>query len=266
MRRVLGVLLLIGGCIWARPGSAQSLNFGAGNSPIDIVADDGIEWQQDKLVFVARGNARAVRGNVEVNADELQAFYREAGKGATEIWRLDAIGHVRISSGEGTAYGSHAVYNVDAGILTVTGNNLRLVSGSDLLTAVGQLEYWEKKQMAVARGKAVATRDKKTLNADVLAAYFRKDRHGDTKIYRVDAFDHVQIDTDRDRAVSDRGVYNVESGIATLTGSVKIIRDSNVLQGCSAEVNLNTGVSRLQSCAQGGTRVEGTILPTKKKQ
>ncbi|MCH7551099.1 MAG: hypothetical protein IIA35_05290, partial [Proteobacteria bacterium] len=47
---------------------AQSLNFGGGASdlPIEIYADDGIEWQQENLVFLARGNARAVRGEVTV--------------------------------------------------------------------------------------------------------------------------------------------------------------------------------------------------------
>ena len=266
MKRIFGILFLLAVHVAVGDLRAQSLNFGAGDTPIEIFADNGIEWQQEKLVFVARGNARAVRGEVTVNANELRAYYRETGKGATEIWRLDAVGKVEIKSGEGTAYGSHAVYDVDAGILTITGKNLKLVSGSDWLTARDQLEYWEAKQMAVARGKAVARREKKTLNADVLAAYFRKDKKGETKIYRVDAFDNVNIVTAEDRATSDRGVYNVESGIATLTGSVKIIRDKNILRGCSAEVNLNTGISRLHSCVQGGTRVKGVILPTKKKK
>jgi lipopolysaccharide export system protein LptA len=246
-------------------GYGQSLNFGSGDKPIEIFADDGIEWQQEKLVFVARGNARAIRGEVIINASELRAYYREIEGGTTEIWRLDAIGNVQIKSGEGTAYGSHAIYDVDAGILTITGKNLKLVSGDDWLTAQDQLEFWETKQMAVARGNAVARREKKTLNADILAAYFRKGKTGDTKIYRVDAFDNVQIVTQKDRATSNRGVYNVESGIATLTGSVKIIRGKNILRGCSAEVNLNTGISQLHSCATGGTRVQGVILPTKKK-
>jgi lipopolysaccharide export system protein LptA len=265
MMRIFGFLFMFAAfTIGAADLRAQSLNFGAGDTPIEIFADNGIEWQQDKLLFVARGNARALRGGVDINAHELRAYYRETGKGATEIWRMDAVGDVRIKSGEGTAYGSHAVYDVDAGILTITGKDLKLVSGNDWLTAKDQLEYWEAKQMAVARGNAVAKREKKTLKADVLAAYFRKDKKGDTKIYRVDAFDNVNIVTDQDKATSERGVYNVESGIATLTGSVKIIRDKNVLRGCSAEVNLNTGISRLHSCAQGGTRVKGVILPTKK--
>jgi len=267
MMRFFGFALLICGVLFTlTPLYAQSLNFGAGDTPIEIFADNGIEWQQDSLVFVARGNARAVRGAVNVDADELRAYYRKLPDGKTEIWRLDALKKVKIISGEGTAYGDHAVYNVDAGILTITGKNLRLVSGSDWLTAQDQLEYWEAKQMAVARGKAVAKREAKKLNGDVLAAYFRKNKKGETKIYRVDAFDNVKVKTDQDEATSNRGVYNVESGIATLTGSVKIIRGKNVLRGCSAEVNLNTGISRLHSCKQGGTRVKGMILPTPKKK
>ena len=243
---------------------AQSLNFGSGDTPIEIDADNGIEWQQDGLVFVARGNARAIRDEVQILADELRAYYRQTLKGVTEIWRLDAIGSVRIKSAEGTAYGDKALYDVDNSILTITGKNLKLVSGQDWLTATDQLEYWEKKQMAVARGNAVSKRGNKRLNAMVLAAYFRKTKKNETRIYKVDAFDAVKIITGKDEATSDRGVYNVESGIATLTGNVKIIRDNNVLRGCSGDVNLNTGVSRLHSCASGNTRVKGRFIQKKK--
>ena len=246
------------------PAQSQSLNFGSGDMPIEIDADDGIEWQQDGLMFVARGNARAVRGEVKILADELRAYYRKTSKGATEIWRLDAFGSVHIKSAEGTAYGDKAVYDVDNSILTITGKNLKLVSGQDWLTATDQLEYWEKKQMAVARGNAVSKRENKRLNAMTLAAYFRKNKKNETRIYRVDAFDDVKIRTGKDEATSDRGVYNVESGIATLTGNVKIIRDDNVLNGCSADVNMNTGISRLHSCAKGNTRVKGRFLSKKK--
>ena len=242
---------------------AQSINFSSGDTPIEIDADNGIEWQQDGLVFVARGNARAIRGEVQILADELRAYYRQASKGATEIWRLDAIGTVRIKSAEGTAYGDKAQYDVDNSILTITGKNLKLVSGQDWLTATDQLEYWEKKRMAVARGNAVSKRGNKRLSAMVLAAYFSKNKNGETRIFRVDAFDSVKITTGKEEATSDRGVYNVESGIATLTGNVEIVRDNNVLNGCSADVNLNTGRSRLRSCAKGNTRVKGKFVPKK---
>ena len=88
---------------------SQSLNFAtSGDLPIEVFADNGIEWQQDSMVFVAQGNARAVRADVTVFADELRAYYRELAGGGTDIWRLDAIGTVRIKTPESTTYGEKA--------------------------------------------------------------------------------------------------------------------------------------------------------------
>jgi len=267
---IFGAALLLAG-VSAVPSWAQSLNFGGGEVPVEVFADNGIEWQQERLVFVARGNARAVRGPVTVYADELRAYYRERSNAKTDIWRLDAIGKVRIKSPDGTAYGDQAVYNVDDGILVLTGKGrVKLITPTDLITAEKQLEYWEKRQMAVARGNAMAKREDKILHARVLAAYFKKNRKGENELHRVEAFDDVKVRTAQDTALSRRGVYNAESGIATLTGDVRILRAGNTLNGCSAEVDLNTGVSRLHSCksdANGATnRVKGVLRPRKRSE
>ena len=256
--RGLARFILVAGLVSPSWALAQTLNFGSSDSddPIEIFADNGIEWQQENLLFLARGNARAVRGPVTVHADELRAYYREKSDGGTDIWRLDANGHVRIKTQGEAAYGDKAVYQVENGILVLSGRKVRLVAGKDQITANRQLEYWEKKRMAVARGNAYAVRQGKRLKADVLASYFRPDKNGNNKLYRVDAFDNVKIVTQNNTATADRAVYNVESGIATLTGSVKLVRGKNVLTGCSAEVNLNTGISKIFSCptTPGATR------------
>ncbi len=245
---------------------AQTLNFGAGDSdqPIEVYAEDGIEWQQENLLFIARVNARAVRGPVTVNADELRAYYREKAEGGNEIHRLDAVGHVRIVSETQEGTGEQGVYDVDNAVLVLSGGKPRFVSGDDEIVADRQIEYWEGKQMAVARGNAVATRENRSVRAETLAAYFRKDADGKNKVFRVDAFDRVSIRTATETATGDRGVYNVESGIATLTGSVKIDRDGSVLTGCRSEVNLNTSVSKLFACAQD--RVRGVFQPQEKQK
>lgn len=262
---VSGLVVFAGNGI--KPASAQGLaSFGGGgDTPIEIYADEGIEWQQDQLVFLARGNARAVRGTLEVFADELRAYYRENARGGSDIWRLDALGNVRIASPGEQAFGDKATYDVDNQVLVLKGKDVRFVTANDIITAERQIEYWELKQMAVARGDAVAVREDRIINAEVLAAYFKKDKAGKTQVFRVDAFDDVEIETAKDQAFSDRGVYNVESGIATLTGSVKIKRGTNVLDGCSAQVNLNTGVSKLFSCRDGSKRVQGLIKAPERK-
>ena len=250
---------------------AQSLNFGASkDEPIEIFADNGVEWQQDALVLIARGNARAERTNNTVFADELRAYYRKNESGGTDIWRLDALGKVRIKTPESDTYGEMALYNVDKAILVVSGGRVRLVTKTDIITAERQLEYWENKKMAVARGQAKAVREEKKLHAETLVAYFNNDQDGNLSIQRIEAFEKVKVSTPEDTALSDRGVYNVKSGIATLVGSVKVLRDGNVINGCSADINLNTGVSRMHSCkktpSSGKTRVRGVLLPRKKRE
>ncbi len=265
MKKSLWLLisLLIIASIFPTNSFAQSVNLNANGTIIEITADNGIEWQQETLLFIARGNAKAIRGTISVNARELRAYYRKLPKGTTEVWRIDAIGKVRFRSDESFAYGDYAIYDIDSKILTLTGRDLKLVTGNDLITAKKQMEYWEDKQMAVARGSAMAVREKKEIHADILAAYFKKTQKKGTKIYRVNAFENVEVITGQNRAKANRGVYNVESGIATLTGSVKITQNKNILRGCSAKINLNTGISRLLSCPKGNKRVNGTI--TKKK-
>lgn len=252
----------------AFPVAAQGLSLGGGKSdlPIEIDADNGIEWQQKKLLFIARGNARARRGDLTVEADTLRAYYRERKDGSTDIWRLDAQGNVKISTPGEEAYGQFAVYDVDNGTLVLKGGGekVRLITPTDEIIADQQLEYWEKKQIVVARGNAMAVRADRRLSADILVAHFRPDADGKNSIHRIEAFDNVRIVTAKDTASGDRGEYDVKSGIATLTGSVRITRGKTRLKGCRAKVNMITGVSRLFGCgstASGGQRVRGLIHP-----
>jgi lipopolysaccharide export system protein LptA len=252
-----------GALAWAGPASAQGMNFSGGDSglPIEVVADDGIEWQQDKQMFLARGNARATRGEVAVNGDLLRAFYRKKSEGGTDIYRLEAVGHVQIVSVGETAYGESAVYDVDKGVMVLSGKEVKLVTAEDIITADQQLEYYDGKQMAVARGHALAQRADRKIRTDVLVAYFQRDAAGKSRVYRVDAFDNVHITTAQEQVWADRGVYNVDSGIVNLTGTVKMVRGENTLAGCSAEVNLKTGISKLRSCEGQGRGVRGLLKP-----
>ncbi|WP_316976111.1 LptA/OstA family protein [Shumkonia mesophila] len=264
IRPRLGTWLIVawaGLLVGAGPAAGQGLNFSNPDSavPIEVTADDGIEWQQEKQLFLARGNARATRGEVAVNSDLLRAFYRKKAEGGTDIYRLEAVGAVRIVSAGETAFGENAVYDVDKGIMVLSGKEVKLVAAEDTITADQQLEYYDAKQMAVARGHAVAQRADRKIRTDVLVAYFQRDAAGKSRVYRVDAFDNVHITTAQEQVWADRGVYNVDSAIATLSGNVKLVRGENTLVGCSAEVNLKTGISKLKSCEGQGRGVRGLL-------
>lgn len=337
----------------APPALAQ--NFGLGlssnsdnNKPIDIEADNGIEWQQNNRVYIARGNAKATRGQTTVFGDTLLAFYRPicgpkpkagAAKGApaakpapakpvpaaappapppaanppaagqtaaastscpdtgatpqsaatqksasaqkagaaqktapggakqpsndpiggnsTEIYRLEADGHVRIATETQTIYGDHAVYDVDKSLLIVTGKHLKLETPRDTLTARDDFEWYDDRQLAVARGDAVDVRDGKRIAGDVLTAEVVKDAKGASHISRIDALGNVLVSSMDQIARGDAGVYNLDTGIATLTGRVTLTRGDNELRGQYGVVDLNNNVSRLLSGPPSARLTEG---------
>ncbi|WP_085594673.1 LptA/OstA family protein [Thalassospira sp. MCCC 1A01428] len=250
------------------PVHAASLGLtqqGAGG--LDVESDNGIEWRRNDNVLIARGNAFARRGDSQVNSDELRAFYREADTG-TEIYRLEAHGHVKLSTSTDVATGDLAIYDIDQAVVVLTGKNLKYKTPTETLTAKDSLEYWEAKHMAVARGNAVAISEGRQLSADVLSARFVQSAKGDNELERIDGYGHVTIETATDFVVGDQGVYDAKTGIATLTGSVKITRGKNQLNGDRAVVDLKTGISRLMADGKGDgkSRVRGLLVPDKEKK
>ncbi len=249
--------------------------------PLDIEAEQGIEWQQNNNVYIARGNARASRGNATVYADTLIAHYRPAAPGrakqagsggltggSTDIYRVEAEGNVRLTTDTQTVYGDRAVYDLDSATAVVTGRNLKLVTPKDTVTARDSLEWYDNTLIAVARGEAVAMREAKRLAGDVLTAQVVKPADGPSRISRIDAQGHVVVTTINEIARGATGVYNADTGIASLAGGVTITRGDNELRGQYGVVDLNNNVSRLLSAPPGDlsprTPVQGLIIPRSK--
>src|SRR5260370_37103362 len=152
------------------------------NEAVQIQADSGIEWQQDAHLYIARGNAVAIRGSSEVHADTLVAHYREVKGGSTssntggntEVYRVEAEGRVTLKRDAQNVVGDRAVYDVDRAIAVITGKGLKLTTATDTVTARDSLEWYDQKQVAVARGDAVAIRNGKRIKADILTDYMVK--------------------------------------------------------------------------------------------
>ncbi len=269
MNRSLSFALLAGlSWAWAAPAMAQGFNLSSKNdAQIEVFADDGIEWISDGNRVVARGHAKAVRGRITVTADTLTAYYRNGDQGGgNEIWRLDADGAVTIKTDTETATGTKASYDLDKAIFVLRGQPAKIVTPKDTITARDTLEYWEKQRMAVARGDALAIQGDRRIQADVLSGYFKDGAKGSLELSRADAFGHVTLITAKEKVTGEKADYNVDNGVATVTGSVKITRDGNELNGGYAHVNLNTGISKLfgSTPGQGDGRVRGTFTPEKK--
>ncbi|HIP10451.1 MAG TPA: hypothetical protein EYG65_12050 [Rhodospirillales bacterium] len=239
---------------------------GSKDMPIEITADNGIEWEKNKEILIASGNAKASRGGVTVLAEVLRAYYRKKTTGGTDLYRLDAAGGVKIFSDTESMEGQTAVLDFEQAILKVDGKKVIYKAGPDTITANQQMEYWERQKMAVARGNAVAIHKGKTLRADVLKALLRKNKTGRSEVYIIEAFNNVLIVSDKDRLRSDSAIYKLDSGIVTLKGNVSIIRENSILNGDLAEINLKTGISKLLTVDSVGSReerkrVRGLIYP-----
>lgn len=248
------------------------------DQPLEINAEQGIEWNRNDKTYVARGNARAASGDVEVLADVLTAYYRDRAQksdgggdslfdqgGGSEIYLLEATGNVRINSPEGTVFGDKGQYKLEEQVFVMTGSDLRLVSKEDVVTARDSLEYWEGQRKAVARGKAHATHEDKQIKADLLTANFEENDAGELEVRRIDAEGNVEIMTAKEYARGREGVYYVDRELATLSGDVKITQGENQLDGDYAEVNMATGVSRLLGAPPGSKakpkQVKALVLP-----
>lgn len=251
---------------------AQGFNFGSDNdAPVQVSADEGIEWQSESSRVIARGHARASRGAVSVTADSLTAYYRK-GLGGDEIWRIDADGNVVIASTAERATGTKAIYDLDKSVVVLTGSP-RLTTPTDEVTASEALEYWEQKQMAVARGNALAVQRVKQqkIQGDVLVAYFESDKKKAQELSRAEAFGKVVITSAKDTAKGDKGTYDATSGIATLAGNVSLNRQDSSLDGGYLQINLNSGVSKIFPTIPGTEtgnegKVRGNFIPEKRTQ
>lgn len=297
MRNLLAALAFLA----ATPATsmAQAIDIGRGGSgaPIEITASNGIEWDRDAQRYIANGDAVAKQGDTTVRGDRLIAWYRPAATGGTEIFRYEAIGNVKFQTPTQTVEGDRGVYDVSSEVVVVTGKALRLTTPTDTLTARDTLEYWSAREIAVARGNAMVVSADRRMTADVMTAHFTQTQPqaarptqpparnarpaarnapapapqstgGDQKLSRIEAFGNVHVSTPTEIARGDRGIYNMQTGIAQLAGNVRLTRGDNQMAGDFAEVNTNTGISRLLARpSEGGDgRVRGLLTPQQAQQ
>jgi lipopolysaccharide export system protein LptA len=310
MKRLMFGALAVAAAMAAGNACAQSLSFSTkdGSKPITVTAEQGLEWQQNDKRFIARGNAKAAQGDISVVAGELTAYYRDkvqkkppsegaaAGGNSTdeainssEVYRVDAVGNVTIVSASDVATGAAAVYDFDKAVLVLQGDPVTLTTADGKVTAHKTLQYWSNEKIALAEGDAVAVDADaglgRQLKADKLTAYFREtDSKGSSKPGKIDTkakrdithivgAGNVVLTTKAETVRGDRATYNLDTGIATVDGAVKMTRGNSQLNGGYAVVNVNSGISRLygsaaEAKAPGGgapKRVNALLAPTPRK-
>ncbi len=269
----LGVCLTLGSIALAEAKNAPvDPNAPPVSSQIEITADQTLEWYQDKNIYVARGNAKAVRGDTTVTADLLSAHQREKKAGEVksaenksnqsgDMDKMTAEGNVVITKPNARITGDHAVDDVDGHAIVVTGNNLRYETDKQVVTARDSLEYYDDKKIAVARGHAIAVKGDRHVEGDVLTAEFRAQPNGVDQMYKMTAIGNVTVITKNDVTRGDKAVYNAAGDVAVITGHVRITRaDGTELTGDVGESDFANNQSRLMNDGSGRVRA---LLPAK---
>lgn len=247
------------------PSTTVAQQLEATDKPIEISADNSLEWLQKQQQYVANGNVEVEQGDAKIFCNKLVADYREnKTTGSTDIWQLTAYDNVRIKNKDSTAQGNKAVYNIDTGLSVLTGNNLKLTLPDQTITASERLEYDINKGKAKAIGNAKIIRGQDTLNASTITANFSKDKNGKQALKTARANGNVKIKTLDETLTGNHAIYNAANNTAEVTGNVKIVRGPNTLEGARATVNLTTNISKIFGSPNNGTRVKGVFFPSSK--
>lgn len=239
----------------------------AESAAVEISAAKELEWNRTAKTYTARGSAIAKQGNLEVSSDTLTAEYREGG-GGMDVYKLTAHGNVVIKSAPYSAFGDKAVYNVAEGSAVLTGNDLRISTADETITAKEKIEFFRNENRMIATGGTTATRGTDTLSSQTMSAYFAPNSSGKLSLQKITADGGVTIKTAKETVTGDTGIYDVAAQKATLTGKIIIRQTGGIIEGTRAEVDLRTGISKLfggagQTKGADG-RVKGTFYPKAK--
>lgn len=257
-------------CLSSATAQAQSQIANASNSaePIEITAQQSLEWHRNDLKYIANGAAVARQGAISIQGETLTADYKSTQASNIDIWQLTAVSNVIIKNEDSTAYGDKAVYNVETETATLTGSDLKLVSPDQTITATEKFIYktTERRATAVGNAKVVRTEDK--LEANTIEAVFKEEGSGKGQdaVETIEARGNVVITTPTEVLTGDYAIYRSASNKAEVRGDVKITRGPNVLEGARAEVDLTTNVSKMFGAKETGERVRGIFYPKSEKK
>jgi Uncharacterized protein conserved in bacteria len=97
-----------------------------------VTAKDTLEYWEKERMAVARGDAVATNNEKTIKSDVLTAHFKENAKGALEMRRADAYGHVVLITPKDNVTGDRGDYNVETGIATVAGSVKLIRDGNEL--------------------------------------------------------------------------------------------------------------------------------------
>jgi lipopolysaccharide export system protein LptA len=129
-------------------------------------------------------------------------------------------------------------------------DNVRLVQGDTTLECKKLVVYYDE-EMTPASGAPRPT----------TVATAPGGSGGKQQIRKLEAKGGVVVTQKDQTATGNNGLFDMKTNSVTLTGNVVVTQGQNVIRGERLWVDLNTGVSRVESASGSPTRVQGLFLP-----
>jgi len=262
---LVGLLTIIGS---SNLVAAQGMPaFSDNNAPIEISAENSLEWRQKDKQYIANGSVVVTQDDMTINADQLIADYADDGKGNNiDITQVTATGNVTLKNTDSVAVADKAIYDVKTGLIILTGKNLKLTTPEQVITANERLEYNVTTGVAKAIGRAKITGSAEQLEANTITATFSQKQNGQSReIEKADANGNVKITTKEEVITGNKGSYNLTAQKARMMGNVIITRGQNRLEGDEALIDLATNISRMNASNKTNGRVKGVFFPQSNK-
>ena len=232
----------------------------------DIIldADEQVEYHQKEQKLVAKGNAKASKDNLSINANTLIGYYNPKNK--NKISRIEAHKDVKMTTPDATAYGDKMIYDVKEDTATLTGTPAKIKNTDFTITSKGPSTYYQSQQKAIAQDNVEAIDNKNNhVSADLMTAWFTKDKNGNLILDKIDIEQNVKIISKDATVTALKGTYHALTGKIYLYDNIVINQNGNILKGSKAETDLNTSISKILSGEKSG-RVQGVFKEKKKKK
>ncbi|MCQ0989513.1 LptA/OstA family protein [Jiella marina] len=142
-----------------------------------------------------------------------------------------------------------------------------------------QLDVDDRKTVATFTGNVSVRQGETALRSGKLIVYYKRDGareasaepsagalpSGSSQIEKLEATGNVYVKSADQVATADRASFDMSSEVVLMTGNVVLTQGENVAEGCRLQIEMDTGVARLESrdCggAAGGGRVRLMLTP-----
>ncbi len=236
------------------------------DNPLIVEADESLQWLRAENQYIATGNASAKQGDLLLTANVITADYTteqtDDDKDASAITFIRGEKNATLIRATLTATAGVISYDITSERVELSGGNPQVINGEDRINASDTIIYDRTSRNITATGQAkIRLSNGRELHGDEIIIVLTNDE-GDIEIVTATGQATVlsPAEDGGQQAYAEKMVYTRATGIAVLTGDVRVEDNNNILTGNRAEIDTINGTS-IMSAATNGGRVGGVLNP-----